>query len=473
MILFALSLGIMKGRVYTRKGRFVLALHIHFVGIKGTGMSALAQISAQIEGATISGSDVEESFYTDSVLKRAQIPVLSFSPSNVENADLVVTSAAYTNQHPEISRALELNTPVLTYPQYLGRLLSKKRGISVTGTHGKTTTTAMIGLVMLQAKLDPTIVVGSDVPSIGGNAHSGLGEFFLAESCEYRRHFLNYSPEHLIITNIEFDHPDYFNDLADVISAFAELAKKVPEHGHIYIWAEDPNRESIIASAPITTFGLSESADVRATEIVFKDERSSMKIMFKGQFVGNLDLNVAGRHNIINALATIAVCQEIGIPIEQILSSLSLFNGTKRRFEHLGSNQNGALIVDDYAHHPTEIRTTLEGARLSFPDRRIRAIFQPHTFSRTEKLLLEFSQAFQEADEVVIADIFSSAREQGQHAVSAVTLAKLIQQQGIPASYIGTLDEIKVYLAKTISPEDLVLTLGAGDIYKVGLGIVS
>ena len=450
-----------------------MALHIHFVGIKGTGMSALAQISAQIEGATISGSDVEESFYTDSVLKRANIPVLNFSPSNVENADLVVTSAAYTNQHPEIARALELNIPVLSYPQYLGRLLAKKRGICVTGTHGKTTTTAMMGLVLLEAGLDPTIVVGSDVPSIGGNAHSGTGNFFLAESCEYRRHFLNYTPEHLIITNIEFDHPDYFKDLDDVISAFAELAQKVPANGHIYVWDEDPNRKSLKSVAPITTFGLSESADIRATEILFKDEKSSMKIMVKGQYVGDLNLHVTGKHNIINALATISLCHEIGIPIEEILSSLGKFNGTKRRFEHIGSNPNGALIVDDYAHHPTEIRTTLEGARLSFPDRRIRAIFQPHTFSRTEKLLLEFSQAFQGADEVVIADIFASAREFEHHTVSAPNLAEMILQQGIQARYIGTLDDIKIYLNQTLAPEDLVLTLGAGDIYKVGLEIVS
>ncbi len=455
------------------EGTIALALHIHFVGIKGTGMSALAQISTQIEGATVTGSDVEECFYTDSVLERAHIPVLGFSPKNVETANLVVTSAAYTHLHPEIARARELNIEILTYPQYLGRLLSKKRGISVTGTHGKTTTTAMMGLVMLHAGLDPTIVVGSDVPSIGGNAHSGQGEFFLAESCEYRRHFLNYSPEHLVITNIEFDHPDYFTDLDDVILAFSELAKKVPAHGHIYVWEEDPNRKSLVSDAPITTFGLSESADVRATEIIFQDERSSMKIMLKGQYAGDLNLHVAGRHNIINALATIALCHEIGIPIDVILFNLSLFNGTKRRFEHIGSNQNGAMIVDDYAHHPTEIRTTLEGARLSFPNRRIRAIFQPHTFSRTEKLLHEFSRAFQGADEVVIADIFASARELEHYTVSASNLAELIQEQGIKARYIGPLDDIGVYLTDTLAPEDLVLTLGAGDIYKVGLGIVS
>lgn len=450
-----------------------MTLHIHFVGIKGTGMSALAQISARLEDATISGSDVSEHFYTDSILERAHIPVLEFSPQNVEKADLVVASAAYTNHHPEIARALELNIPVLSYPQYLGRLLAKKRGISVAGTHGKTTTTAMIGLVMLQAGLDPTIVVGSDVPSIGGNAHTGQGEFFIAESCEYRRHFLNYSPEHLIITNIEYDHPDYFKDLDDVVFAFTEFARKVPASGHIYLWNEDPNRHTLVSEAATTTFGFSASADIRATEIVFKDEQSSMKIMLHGVYAGDLILHVPGRHNILNALATIALCRELGVPMDAILFSLSLFNGTKRRFEHIGSTKNGALIIDDYAHHPTEIQTTLEGARLSFPNRRIRAIFQPHTFSRTENLLHEFSQAFQCADEVIVADIFASAREQGHHNVSAPNLALLIQQQGTQARYIGPLKDIGEYLAQTLAPEDLVLTLGAGDIYKVGLGIVS
>ena len=448
-----------------------MSLHIHFVGVKGTGMSALAQVAEKVEQASVTGSDVSERFFTDSVLERAQIPVLPFSPANVEHVDLVVASAAYTDQHPEIARAKELNIPVLSYPQYLGRLMAKKRGIAVSGTHGKTTTTAMIGLVLIQAGLDPTIVVGSDVPSIGGNARSGHGEFFLAESCEYRRHFLNYSPEYLIITNMEFDHPDYFKDLDDVVSAFQAFAAKIPAHGKIFILDEDPHRTSITGSAPITTFGFSATADIRATDVVFQDQGSCMKIHIHGQFVGNLELRVAGRHNILNALATIAFCHEIGIPTAQILASLQAFNGTKRRFEHLGT-RGGALIVDDYAHHPTEIRNTLEGARLSFPGRRIRAIFQPHTFSRTEKLLLEFSEAFQAADEVVIAEIFASAREQNLQSISAAVLAELIQKQGKQARYIGTLEDIKSYLAQTLAPEDLVLTLGAGDIYKVGQDLV-
>lgn len=434
-------------------------------------MSALAQVSAQVEGAMITGSDVSERFFTDAVLERAQIPVLNFSAHNVDQADLVVASAAYGEDHQEIARAHELNIPVFTYPQYLGRLMSKKRGIAVSGTHGKTTTTAMTGLTLLQAGIDPTIVVGSDVPSIGGNAYSGKGEFFLAESCEYRRHFLNYSPEYLIITNIEFDHPDYFQDVEDVISAFIELAQKIPDEGRIFVWAEDPNRKFIQSKAPIISFGLSDEADIQAKDVKFHDEGSSMSIFAFGKYLGDLHLHVSGKHNILNALATISLCLEIGVPADQILKSLSQFNGTKRRFEHVGVN-GGALIVDDYAHHPTEIRSTLEGARLSFPDRRIRAIFQPHTFSRTEKLLEEFSLAFNSADEVVIAEIFASAREKDLNTISASTLAERLQVQGINARYINTLDEIKDYLTQTLAPQDLVLTLGAGDIYKVGQGIV-
>lgn len=210
-------------------------------------MSALAQVTAQIEGATITGSDVSEVFFTDALLEKANIPVLDFSASNVDNADIVVASAAYNDTHEEISRARELNIPVYSYPQFLGRLMAKKRGIAVSGTHGKTTTTAMLGLVLLQMGVDPTIVVGSDVPSIGGNAYSGKGQYFLAEACEYRRHFLNYTPEFLIITNIEFDHPDYFRDIDDVVLAFNEIAQKVPQEGKIFIWHEDPHRKDIQA----------------------------------------------------------------------------------------------------------------------------------------------------------------------------------------------------------------------------------
>lgn len=450
-----------------------MQLHIHFVGIKGTGMSALAQITSMIEDALITGSDVTQKFFTDTILERAGINVLNFDPGNVVNADLVVASAAYDESHPEIQKAKELKIPLLTYPQFLGKLMAKKKGICVAGTHGKTTTTAMVGKILLDTGYDPSVVVGSDVPCIGGNAHAGQGEFFLAESCEYRRHFLNYSPEHLIITNMELDHPDYFKDLNDVVSAFSELAAKLPATGNLIIWHDDPNRSAIRTKAVVTTFGLSADADVTARNVVFNDTGCSFDVILHGQDMGCLQLAVSGRHNILDALAAIALTSRLGVPSAGILQALSGFNGTKRRFERLGT-RNGAVIVDDYAHHPTEIQTTLDGARRSYPGRRIRAVFQPHTFSRTEKLFYEFSQAFQEADEVVLAEIFSSAREKKSSVnISSAMLADLIREKGITTRYFATLEEISSYLDQTLTEDDLVITLGAGDVYKVGQILVS
>lgn len=449
-------------------------VHIHFVGIKGTGMSALAQITSLIEGSVITGSDVGQKFFTDSILDRAGITVLDFNPDNVLKADLVVTSAAYDDSHPEISKARELNIPIFTYPQFLGKLMAKKKGICVAGTHGKTTTTAMVGKVLLDSDYDPSIVVGSDVPCIGGNAHAGLGDFFVAESCEYRRHFLNYSPEHLIITNMELDHPDYFKDLDDVLSAFSELAAKLPDYGNLVIWHEDPNRNRIQTKARITTYGLSPDAHVRAENIEYTPGGCRFNVTVDGVSIGFLQLTVSGQHNILDSLAAIALTVRIGVPSDQILRSLEGFNGTKRRFERLGTHK-GAVIVDDYAHHPTEIQTTLDGARRSYPGRRIRAVFQPHTFTRTEKLFYEFSQAFQEADEVVLAEIFSSAREKKSdvHSLSSAKLADEIQGKGINTKYFSTLEEISTYLDDTLREDDLIITLGAGDVYKVGQNLVS
>lgn len=438
-------------------------------------MSALAQITPKIEDAIISGSDVDQIFFTDAILERAGITTLGFNPENVINADLVVTSAAYDESHPEIAMAKELNIPILTYPQFLGKLMSRKRGVCIAGTHGKTTTTAMVGKILLDNGLDPTVVVGSDVPCIGGNAHAGLGDLFIAESCEYRRHFLNYSPESLIITNMELDHPDYFHDLDDVLSAFNELAQKLPSHGHLVIWHEDPNKDSIQTTAKKVTFGISADAGFRATNIFFNDVGCSFDILVHGERMGSVNLNVSGMHNILDALAAIALTTMLGVPSQDILQALKGFNGTKRRFERLGS-RNGAVIVDDYAHHPTEIQTTLDGARRSFPGRRIRAVFQPHTFSRTEKLFYEFSQSFQEADEVLLADIFSSAREKKSNGSSSITsakLAELIGERGIATKHFATLEEISTYLDQTLEKDDLVITLGAGDIYKVGHLLVS
>ncbi len=448
-----------------------MTIRIHFVGVKGTGMSALAQISAEMENAQITGSDVAERFFTDAVLEKAGIHVLPFEASNVEDADLVVVSAAYGKDHPEISRAMELGIPVLSYPQYLGRLMAKRRGVCVTGTHGKTTTTAMVSLILMEAGYDPSIVVGSDVPVLGGNAYAGKGEFFVAESCEYRRHFLNYQPEFLVILNMDLDHPDYFKDLDDVISAFQELAAKVPAQGTVVVWGDDANWTQVKPAAPVTTYGLENHNVYQAQNISFDAGDSKFEVLHQGNSLGFFRLGVTGSHNVLNALAALALTRSMGVSAEVIRASLAKFSGTKRRFEKLGE-YNGALIMDDYAHHPTEISATLAGARQAFPSRRIVAVFQPHTFTRTEKLLDEFAKCFNHADEVVVADIFASARENGGSSVNAATLAEKIRANGVDARFLADFQAIKGYLAQRLEKDHLVLTLGAGDIYKVGLDLV-
>lgn len=446
-------------------------MRIHFVGVKGTGMSALAQISTKMENADITGSDVSESFFTDILLEKAGITVLPFSSENISGVDLVVASAAYGKDHPEITAAISHNIPVLSYPEYLGRLMSKRRGVNISGTHGKTTTTALVGSILLDAGLDPTIVVGSNVPSLGSNAYAGTGEFFVAESCEYRRHFLNYNPEYLAILNMELDHPDYFRDLDDVINAFQELANKVPSHGRIIICGDDANWQRISSNAPVITYGLQKHNHYRAENISFDQGNTTFELMYKGERLGNFQLAVTGRHNVLNSLAAIALSRELGAGLESIRKTLSQFRGTKRRFEKLGE-YNGALIMDDYAHHPTEVNATLEGARLAFPQRRIIAVFQPHTFTRTQKLLDDFAKSFSFADEVVVANIFSSAREKEGSGVNSETLANKLRSNGVNAVFMPSFQDIKSYLSEHLTKDHLVLTMGAGDIYKVGLDLV-
>ncbi|MDR1604498.1 MAG: UDP-N-acetylmuramate--L-alanine ligase [Gracilibacteraceae bacterium] len=440
---------------------------IHFVGIKGAGMSALAQIAGKMARAVITGSDTEQVYFTDKLLQREGIEVRPFAPANVDEADIVVHSPAYGAEHPEIRRARTLGLPVYSYPEFLGRLMAEKNGICIAGTHGKTTTTAMIGKIMLDARLDPCLLVGSEVPCLSGNALVGAGDYFVIEACEYRRHFLNYAPLFLVITNIELDHPDYFHNIEDVTAAFAEFAGALPAAGGLIIWDEEPRRLDMRTPATVTTFGFGAGADVRAVNAEFSGGGSRCDVHVDGRPAGRLDLPLPGRHNILNALAAAALTMRLGVPPEQALAALTGFNGTKRRFETLG-RRNGALVVDDYAHHPTEIRATLNAARLSYPRRRIRAVFQPHTYSRTRRLLPDFALSFSEADEVVLAEIFPSAREsREEQQLSSRRLAELIADSGVRARYFPTLAEITAYLCRTLRSDDLVLTLGAGDVYRV------
>jgi UDP-N-acetylmuramate--alanine ligase len=443
------------------------------VGIKGTGMSALAQITRKMEDALITGSDTAQVYFTDGVLARAGIAVTEFDPVNVEQAEVVVFSPAYDDENVELKRARELELPCYSYPQFLGQMMAKKRGVCIAGTHGKTTTTAMAGKILMDAGLDPCLLVGSDVPCLNGNSHVGDGDFFLVESCEYRRHFLNYQPEFLVITNIELDHPDYFRDLDDVVAAFAEFAGKLPPAGRLIIWEEEPCRAAIRTAAPITTFGFSEAASVRGHDLSFSDRGCEFGVTVADRYLGRLSLAVSGAHNILDALAAIALTLHLGVPPETIIGALTGFNGTRRRFERLG--EYGTMpVIDDYAHHPTEIKATLRAARLTFPRGRVRSVFQPHTFSRTARLLGEFAQAFTDADEVIIADIFPSAREKREaQSLSSADLAALIATSGRNVVYLTSFEEIAAYIRQTATEGDILLTLGAGDIYKVGEMVLS
>jgi UDP-N-acetylmuramate--alanine ligase len=445
-----------------------LTQRIHFVGVKGAGMSALAQITRRMAQAEVTGSDTEQIYFTDELLRRAGIEVLPFAAANVDQADIVVHSPAYGEEHPEIKRARSRGLPLYSYPEFLGRLMAKKRGICVAGTHGKTTTTAMIGKIMLDAGWDPSLLVGSEIPCLNGNSHVGDGDYFVIEACEYRRHFLNYAPLFLVITNIELDHPDYFHSLEDVTAAFAEFAAALPAAGGLIIWDGEPRRPAIRTQAPVVTFGFGADADVRAAAVEFGGGGSSFDLYAGKERLGRLHMAVSGRHNILNALAATALTIRLGIPAEKILPALTAFSGAKRRFETIGSRA-GAPVIDDYAHHPTEIRATLSAARLSFPHRRIRAVFQPHTYSRTRRLLPDFAMSFADADEVVLADIFPSAREKKEpQTLTSGHLAELITNTGVKARYFPYLSEITTYLSQTLRSDDLVLTLGAGDVYRVG-----
>jgi UDP-N-acetylmuramate--alanine ligase len=442
-------------------------MRIHFVGIKGAGMSALAQITREMARADITGSDTEQVYFTDELLARAGISVLPFAAANVDAVDIVVHSPAYGEEHPEIMRARSLGLPVYSYPEFLGRMMAAKRGVCIAGTHGKTTTTAMIGKIMIDAGLDPCLLIGSDAPCLNGNARVGDGEYFVIEACEYRRHFLNYAPVFLVITNIELDHPDYFRSIEDVTDAFAEFAGALPASGGLIIWDEEPRRHSIRTKAAVTTFGFGAEADVRALNVEYGDGGSCFDVCAHGEMLGKLRLPVYGRHNILNALAALTLALCAGVAPAPALAALAGFSGTKRRFEMLG-RKNGAPVIDDYAHHPTEIAATLSAARLSYPNRRIRAVFQPHTFSRTQRLLPDFALSFSDADEVILAEIFPSAREKKEpQSLSSGRLAAMIACSGVKTSYFPALGEITDYLRRTVCPDDLVLTLGAGDIYRV------
>ena len=443
--------------------------HVHFIGIGGISMSGLAEILID-EGFTVSGSDARKSELTEHLESMgAQVFYGQRASNIIDGIDVVVYTAAVHPDNPEYGEAVRQGIPILTRAELLGQMMKNYRyAAGIAGTHGKTTTTSMVTEILLAADADPTISVGGILNSIGGNIRVGGSELFVTEACEYTNSFLSFFPNMEVILNIEEDHLDFFKDIQDIRRSFRLFAEKLPEDGTLVISSDIDDYEEISGglACHVVTFGKSADSDYRAEHIQHDQlARASFDLYVKGTCEGRVTLGVPGEHNIYNALASIALCQALGISIDHIKAGLEHFTGTNRRFEKKGE-VCGVTIIDDYAHHPSEIRATLEAAR-NYPHNKLWCVFQPHTYTRTKAFMDEFARALSMADHVILADIYA-ARETDNLGISSADLAKKIEALGTKAEYIPSFDEIETFILKNCINGDLLITMGAGDIVKVG-----
>lgn len=417
----------------------------HFIGIKGTGMSALAQILHD-SGKKVKGSDVEKYFFTQAALEKKGIPILPFSEDNIHEDDIVIAGNAFSDDHIEIKKAKELNVTFYKYHEFLGEWAQKYTSVAVTGSHGKTSTTGLLSHV-LEQKFPISYLIGDGT----GKGHE-QSEYFVFEACEYKRHFLHYKPDFAIMTNIDFDHPDYFANIEDVFQAFQQMADQVKKG--IIACGEDEYLQRLQTKVPIIYYGFSSSNDFQATNIEQSKDGTSFDVYVRNTYFDTFKIPLHGNHHVLNALAIIAFCHYEEID-QKVMHHLSSFKGVKRRFsEKQVGNQ---ILIDDYAHHPIEISATIESARKKYPNKPVVAIFQPHTFTRTKTFLNEFAESLQESDHIYLCDIFSSARESS----GDLTIEDLLNKvEGSSLLTLETIDQLERY-------EDSVLIfMGAGDIQK-------
>lgn len=451
------------------KINFSTPIHVHFIGIGGISMSGLAEILFE-EGFAISGSDAKESALTKQLEAKGMQIFYGQKPQNLlPEIDLVVYTAAIRDDNPEFQAAKEKNIPMLSRAELLGQIMDNyEQSIAVSGTHGKTTTTSMLSQILLAAKTDPTITVGGILQSIGGNLRVGNSETFITEACEYTNSFLNFRPKYSIILNVEAEHLDFFKDLDDIRHSFSTFASNTHTDGFIIINGEIPDYQALVAGLPQTvlSYGLSDRFDYYATDITYDDKAcASFCAMFRGEKLFDVKLNVPGTHNVSNSLAAIAVAHCMKLPGEAIRLGLLQFSGADRRFQYKGCI-DGITIVDDYAHHPTEIRATLTAAA-NYPHKRLVLVFQPHTYSRTKAFLNEFAEVLSMADVVILADIYA-ARETNTYGVSAKDILSLLKQRGTESYYFPSFEEIEKFLLEKCINGDLLITMGAGNVVEIG-----
>jgi len=446
--------------------------HYHFVGIGGAGMSGIATVLLEM-GCRVTGSDIAETPATTRLRGLGADITIGHRADNVDGADSLVYSTAIPRDNVELAIARSKGLPLLHRAEMLARLMEGRHTIAVAGTHGKTTTTCMIGIVFTRAGLDPTLVIGGDIRQLGTNARLGRGEHLIMEACESDNSFLHFQGASEVITNIEADHLDTHGCMEKICESFQAFMGLVPPEGFLIVCADSPHLMDVARRVdhPVTTYGLSPEAEVTARDLRFDGATSAFRACVREDEVAEIRLSVPGRHNVQNALGAIAACLQSGIELDTIRDGLAEFCGARRRFEVLGEI-NGALVVDDYAHHPTEIKATLRAARDGF-QRRIVVIFQPHLFSRTRLLLDGFAGAFAEADEIIITDIYAS-REAGQGGIDGRDLFERVRQNepGKPVHYIADKDEIAPRVAALVAPQDMVITVGAGDVRVVAERLV-
>lgn len=444
--------------------------NIHCIGIGGVGVSAIAEILLA-RGYHVSGSDMKQSNLTDRLEEDGVKVYIGHHASNVEDADLIVYSAAIAEENPEVIRAREKNIPLASRAEILGVLMDDfKNSIAISGTHGKTTTTSMVSLILEHAKLEPTILVGGNLAEIGGNVKVGSGEYFVTEACEYRDSFLELRPRIEVILNIDSDHLDYFEDIHHIVRSFDRFAKNVPEDGKVIAYDANPFVHQVIKDIPgAITYGYNENCTYHIADVVFDENgMPEFNVHYQGEDLGRVKLSMPGEHNILNAVGAFACCHQLGVAPQVIIETLDKFTGTQRRFDIQGTTKDGVKIVDDYAHHPTEIKATLSAAG-NIPHNKLWCLFQPHTYTRTLALFNEFAESFEDADVLVLAKIYA-AREKDIYKVSSQGLAEEIMKKypDREVYYFDTLEEIAEYVKQHTVPNDLVITMGAGDIYKVG-----
>ena len=451
-----------------------LSRRVHLIGIGGSGMRALAGMLLG-RGAVVSGSEMADSGAVVRLVEDGATVAVGQRPENVpDDCDLVVYSAAIHEQNPELLAARQRGLDVIKYSEMLGRLMAQSVGIAVAGTHGKSTTSAMVAYVLSVAGFDPSFIVGATVEQLDGPSGVGKGKHFVAEACEFDRSFLNLRPYYATILNLEEDHLDCYEDLAAIVEAFRAFSAQVAPEGVLVVNGED--RDALAAaeaaSCEVETFGLAEGCTWRGVNLTGDRGRFSLDVLLGGKMYARLTVGLPGRHNVYNALAAMALLHHAGVPREQIAEHLASFSGTHRRMTFKGKDA-GITVVDDYAHHPTEIQVTLRAAREYYQPKRLLCIFQPHQHSRTRFLLKDFARSFGAADEVIVPDIYfvrDSDREKDY--ISSEDLVAQIRLHGGSASYLKTFDEIGRHLRDELRAGDLVITMGAGNIWEVADDIV-